>query len=201
MSSTADPAPSVARILAEAEARFAAGGYAGTSLSSVARAAGLGNPGLLHHFPSKSALYRAVLESVGADLDRRMAGALDGVEGAEARLRALLGVLVTLWEERPAALRLVMHELLDDSGRIERASALPLAGAVRHAVAAVEAGQDAGVVMAGDPLAIVARLHGTLLYGLLGSTVLGRVHAPPATGWADRLVEAAMTGVVMASSG
>ena len=201
MSSTAEPAPSVARILAEAEARFAAGGYAGTSLSSVARAAGLGNPGLLHHFPSKAALYRAVLEAVGADLDRRLAEAMEGTADARAALRAQLGALADLWAERPAALRLVMHELLDDSGRIERASVLPLGGAVRHAVAAVEAGQDAGVVMAGDPLAIVARLHGTLLYGLLGSTVLGRVHAPPATGWADRLVEAALTGVVMAPSG
>lgn len=201
MSSTAEPAPSVARILAEAEARFAAGGYAGTSLSSVARAAGLGNPGLLHHFPSKAALYRAVLESVGADLDRRMAEALEGVDGAADRVRALLGVLVAVWEERPAALRLVMHELLDDSGRIERASVLPLGGAVRRAVEVVEAGQRAGTVIEGDPLAIVARLHGTLLYGLVGTAVLGRVHAPPAPGWAGRLVEEAMAGVVMAPSG
>ncbi len=189
-------APSVARILDRAEERFAAGGYGGTSLSSIAKAAGLGNPGLLHHFPSKAALYRAVLERVGADIDRRMDEATAGLEGTDERLRALLGVLVTLGQERPTALRLVMQEFLDDTGRIEKATVLPLAGAVRRTVALIEEGQAAGVVQAGDALAMVARLHGTLFYGLLGTTVLRRIETKHAEGWADRLVDAALEGLL-----
>ncbi len=189
-------APSVARILDCAEERFAAGGYGGTTLSSIAKAAGLGNPGLLHHFPSKAALYRAVLEAVGEDIDRRMDEATAELVGADERLRALLGVLVTLWRERSTALRLVMHEFLDDTGRIEKATVLPLAGAVRRTLAVIEEGQSAGAVEAGDPLAIVARLHGTLFYGLLGTTVLGRILTEPAERWADRLVEAALDGLL-----
>ncbi len=189
-------ASSVARILDRAEERFAAGGYGGTTLSSIAKAARLGNPGLLHHFPSKAALYRAVLEAVGEDIDRRMDEATADLVGADERLRALLGVLVTLGRERPSALRLVMHEFLDDTGRIEKATVLPLAGAVRRTVEVIEEGQEAGAIEPGDPLAIVARLHGTLFYGLLGTTVLGRMRTEPAEGWADGLVEAALGGLL-----
>ncbi len=185
-------APSVARILGEAEQRFAAAGYGGTSLSSGAKAAGLGNAGLLHHFPSKAALYRAVLEAVGADIDDRMVAAMvDGTDPVD-RLRALTGVLVELGEDRPTALRLVMHEFLDDSGRLERASVLPLAGAVRTTVGVIRDGQAAGEVVDGDPLALLARLHGTIFYGLLGQTVLGRIHTDPAPGWEARLVDVAL---------
>jgi AcrR family transcriptional regulator len=40
---------------------FARHGYRGTSLASIAQAAGLSQPGLLHHFPSKHTLLLAVL--------------------------------------------------------------------------------------------------------------------------------------------
>jgi AcrR family transcriptional regulator len=48
-------------ILLAASQLFARHGYRGTSLASIAEAAGLSQPGLLHHFPSKKALLLAVL--------------------------------------------------------------------------------------------------------------------------------------------
>src|SRR5215472_4782783 len=50
-----------AAILQAARTLFATNGSRGTSLASIASAAGLSQPGLLHHFPSKSALLLAVL--------------------------------------------------------------------------------------------------------------------------------------------
>ena len=50
-------------ILAAARELFAKRGYRGTSLASIAEAAGLSQPGLLHHYPSKNALLLAVLDS------------------------------------------------------------------------------------------------------------------------------------------
>ena len=55
-----------AAIMDAAKTLFSANGSRGTSLASIASAAGLSQPGLLHHFPSKSALLLAVL----ADRDR-----------------------------------------------------------------------------------------------------------------------------------
>ena len=48
-------------ILLAASRLFARHGYRGTSLASIAQAAGLSQPGLLHHFPSKHTLLLAVL--------------------------------------------------------------------------------------------------------------------------------------------
>lgn len=50
-----------ARVLHEAVELFAHQGYAGTSLAEIARAAEISKAGLLHYFPSKDALFAAVL--------------------------------------------------------------------------------------------------------------------------------------------
>ena len=62
-------------ILDRAAALFAQRGFAKTSLADVAAAVGLSKAGLLHHFPSKDALYEAVLAQADV-LGRR---ALDDV--------------------------------------------------------------------------------------------------------------------------
>src|ERR1700685_1408737 len=56
---------------------FAKHGYRGTSLASIAEAAGLSQPGLLHHFPSKTDLLLAVLASRDAS-DGQMSSRLSG---------------------------------------------------------------------------------------------------------------------------
>lgn len=166
---------SVQRILTEAERLFAERGYAGASLNGIARAAGLGNAGLLHHFGSKAALYRAVLDGIGADFDRRNARVLELSEDPVEQLRGLIGVMVDIHRERPTAVMIIAQEFLDASTRIAEAGTLPLAGVIRDTMSVVEAGQALGRVRRGDPLAVVATIHGALIYGVLGTVVLGRI--------------------------
>jgi AcrR family transcriptional regulator len=93
-------------ILDRAAALFARRGFAKTSVQDVADAVGLSKAGLLHHFPSKDALYEAVLANAdglservldsvrslppGAVRDRRALEALADVALAHPGLVALL---------------------------------------------------------------------------------------------------------------
>ena len=52
------------QLLDVAEALFAANGYEDTSTEAVLREAGVSRGSLYHHFPSKDALFYAVLEQV-----------------------------------------------------------------------------------------------------------------------------------------
>lgn len=81
-----------ARIVAAAAEVFAAGGYDAASLRSIAAAAGMSHPGVLHHFPTKEHLLDAVL-TAQEEAERRVFEAADPpttVEGlAQALARAI----------------------------------------------------------------------------------------------------------------
>ncbi|HEU4428260.1 MAG TPA: helix-turn-helix domain-containing protein, partial [Myxococcota bacterium] len=74
------------KILDVAEARFAQRGYAGVGLREVAEAAGLGKSSLFHHFPSKAALYGAVLDRVIERIELRMNRALSASGDVRAQI-------------------------------------------------------------------------------------------------------------------
>jgi AcrR family transcriptional regulator len=67
------------KILREATRLFAEYGYRGASLSEIAGAVGMSEPGLLHHFPSKVELLTQVLEE--RDRADREQYARAGIEG------------------------------------------------------------------------------------------------------------------------
>jgi len=105
-------------ILDRAAALFARRGFAKTSVQDVADVVGLSKAGLLHHYPTKDALYAAVLAHagalservldsvrtlpVGALRDRRALEALLDVALAHPGLVALLLAPVTQLEAAPA---------------------------------------------------------------------------------------------------
>jgi len=104
-----------ADILKAAKAQFAEEGFRGTSLASVAAAANLSQPGLLHHFPSKVALLLAVLEDRDQE-DGRMSSIHLSQNGID--ILPALGSLVEHNQATPDIVRLfsvLLGEGLNDS--------------------------------------------------------------------------------------
>ncbi|MFJ4828633.1 TetR/AcrR family transcriptional regulator [Streptomyces sp. NPDC088747] len=81
-----------ARIVQEAMIVFAEAGFAQTTLADIGKRVGLSRQGILHHFPSKDALFEAVIEELHAwgraQVERHLTG--DGLP-AMRELAAFLG--------------------------------------------------------------------------------------------------------------
>jgi AcrR family transcriptional regulator len=100
------------QVLRAAEALFARYGYRGVGLREIAAQVGIRAPSLFKHFPSKKALYNAVLLSIFArltEVTRRLEGARDH----EDRLRDFLFAYADLLAADPHLAPLLFRELME----------------------------------------------------------------------------------------
>lgn len=105
------------RILDAAEALFAERGFAGVSVREIAGRVGLNQASIYNHFPSKQALYEAVLERGFQPIRDLLAGG--GTHSLEAGDRVLEQLVDHLWRT-PHLPKLVQREILDGGDYLER---------------------------------------------------------------------------------
>ena len=82
------------QLIAVATRMFAERGYDDTSIEAVLREAGVSRGSLYHHFPSKEALFEAVVKDVDASFGAQTLAAASEADGPVAALRA--GFLTTI---------------------------------------------------------------------------------------------------------
>ena len=105
------------RILDAAESLFAERGYESTPLREIARRVGIAQPGLYNHFPSKEALYVAVLDRALTPMAEAMDQRMQTSEPAAIQ-STLAGVMTDLLLEHPQMSGLFQRALQGDPSSI-----------------------------------------------------------------------------------
>ncbi len=101
------------RLLEAAAAGFAEGGYSGTSIATIARTAGMSKSTVFHHFPSKEALYLAVIGDAVADFGQRLDHALSASDDIATTLRIFQREHIRHMDRHRQVVRLILRELQD----------------------------------------------------------------------------------------
>jgi AcrR family transcriptional regulator len=104
-----------ARILEVAEREFAATGYAGAHLQSIASQVGVQKTALYYYFESKAALYEAVLIGMLESFESCVLKVLDGPGSSDARMGRLLDDLNDLLAERRQHSRMLFRLFVDQA--------------------------------------------------------------------------------------
>lgn len=155
------------KILAIAESHFAAGGYAGASLSAIAREAGVRNSGLIHHFESKDALYRAVLDCIAESVEIQFGTDEPGATAEPTPLERFLRGHAEWISANPARFVIVQRELLDSHERLDRAHHFPLQRYLQRLVALIDDAKAENEIRQDlSTLDVITTILGTMSYAV-----------------------------------
>lgn len=133
-----------ARAVSAATRLFAAQGFDATSVQAVADEVGVTKQAVLHHFPSKEHLRKAVLDAILAHWTDTLPRLLLAASASTDRFDAVFGELHRFFASAPDRALVVLREALDRPAEMKKL----LKGPVRPWLAAVagyiEAGQESG---------------------------------------------------------
>lgn len=150
-------------ILEVAAWSFADRGYHRTSLHAVAEKVGIQKASIFHHFASKEALYRAVLQASHGQMEAMLRRALATDGGWVARARALVDAYVDLVAAHPEQTKILVRQSLGDApdgydGRPDSERLLAIASAF------LREGQRAGAFAAFDVPSFVLGIAGVVTF-------------------------------------
>jgi AcrR family transcriptional regulator len=142
---------------------FSADGYAGTSLNGIADDVGIRRPSLLHHFPSKEALYRAVVLDSFADWFALVDEATGDIDHGWPQIEKVVRAAFRFFEDRPDFVRLARREMIDGGPILAEELGAALRPLFEKARGWIESEMDAGRLRRYDAGQIILTGYGAAL--------------------------------------
>ncbi len=151
-------------LVAIAQRAFAEEGYAGTSLSRIAELVGIQKASLYYHYPSKEALYLAVMQELIADLRGLVANARLGEGDFVSRIDRLGSLVVDYLASHADAGRLLAGEMVGGSPYMKAGGREDVEATLKVITGFLRAGMNAGEFRPQDPRQLTLSIIGLHLF-------------------------------------